>query len=138
VLNAEHGARIGQALFAESFSDKIKAEEGLQIVAPFETVALFGKNKQKIEVGALINTGRYRSTIAGELAKSLGLLDRRDLLWFQHEKSEGKAPVVEVTFKMKQHKKTSAFVVSKSLNKSKIQLEIGRMDLGGFLVGENS
>jgi hypothetical protein len=79
-----------------------------------------------------------RASLAGELAKSLGLLDRRDLLWFQHEKSEGKAPVVEVTFKMKQHKKTSAFVVSKSLNKSKIQLEIGRMDLGGFLVGENS
>ncbi len=136
VLNPEHGVRIGQALFAENYSDKIKAEEGLVIISPFETVTLTGDNKVKEEVPALINTGRFRSAISSDLAKKLGLIDLDDLLWYQQEKEEGKVPVIEVNFKLKDRRSTGAMVVSKSLNKSKYQLEIGRNDLKGFLVGE--
>ncbi len=136
VLNPAHGVRISQALFAENFSDKIKAEEGLTIVSPFEVVTLTGDNKVKEEVPALINTGRFRSAISSDLAKRLGLIDLDDLLWYQQEKEEGKVPVVEVPFKLKNRRSTGAMVVSKSLNKSKYQLEIGRNDLKGFLVGE--
>jgi len=137
VLNPEHGVRIGQALFAENFSDKIKAEEGLTIISPFETVTITGDNKVKEDVLALINTGRFRSAISSQLAKKLGLIDLDDLLWYQQEKEEGKVPVIEVQFKLKGRKFTGAMVVSKTLNKSKHQLEIGRNDLKGFLVGES-
>ncbi len=136
VLNPEHGVKIGQALFAESFSDKIKAEEGLTIVKPFEMVTVHGENKTKEEVTALINTGRFRSAISTDLAKKLGLIELDDLLWYQQEKEEGKVPVIQVHFKLKERKCLGAMLVSKTLNKSKYQVEIGRNDLKGFLVGE--
>lgn len=136
VLSAEHGAKIGQSLFAENFSDKIKAEEGLKIVQPFETVTIFAEAKQKFDELALLNTGRFRSAISSELAKKLGLIDIDDLLWFQQEKEEGRVPVVEVSYKLKDRKKTTAMVVTRKLNKSKHQIEIGRNDLSGFLIGD--
>jgi alpha-L-glutamate ligase-like protein len=138
VLNAEHGVRIGQALFAETFSDKIAAEDGLTIIAPFEQVDIYDRQKHKNQETALINTGRFRSAIALDLAKDLSLIDPDDLLWFQQEKEEGRVPVIEVLIKLKNRKFTTAMVVSKKLNKSKYAIEIGRRDLAGFLVGENT
>lgn len=137
VLNPGHGVKIAQALFAENFSDKIKAEEGLKIVSPFETITVYGDQKVKEEVPALMNTGRFRSAIASELAKKLGLIDLDDLLWYQQEKEEGRVPVVEVPFKLKDQRCSSGMVVSMKLNKSKYPIEIGRNDLKGFLVGEH-
>jgi len=137
VLNAEHGVKIGQSLFAESFGDKIKAEDGLMIVNPFEKIVVFGDKKEKIEIDTLLNTGRFRSAIASNVAKQLGLIDVDDLLWFQQETGEGKLPVVEVTFKLHDRKIKTAMVVSKKLNKNKYGVELGRKDLVGFLVGEN-
>ncbi|HEX8016934.1 MAG TPA: sugar-transfer associated ATP-grasp domain-containing protein, partial [Flavobacterium sp.] len=136
VLNPEHGVRIGQALFAENFSDKIKAEDGLTIIKPYEEVVLYDGDKNKLVVESLINTGRFRSAISSNLASQLKLIQRDDLLWYQQEKEEGRVPVAEVTFKLKTRKQTTAMIVSKQLNKSKYQLEIGRNDLAGFLVGE--
>lgn len=138
VLNPEHGVKIGQALFAESFADKIKAEDGLSIAAPHEDILVYGENKTSITSQALLNTGRFRSAISSSLAEELGLIDIDDLLWFQNESGEGKVPVVEVTFKLKDRKIKTAMVVSKRLNKMKYQMEVGRKDLSGFLVGENT
>lgn len=135
VLNAEHGVRIGQALFAESFADKIMAEEGLTIVNPREEIQVIGENRKKKKCQALINTGRFRSAISTELADQLGLIDLDDLLWFQQESEEGKVPVVEVGFQLKNKRRSTAMVVSKRLNRSKHKVEIGRKDLAGFLVG---
>jgi alpha-L-glutamate ligase-like protein len=137
VLNPEHGVKIGQSLFAEKFSDKIKAEEGLIIVSPFEEITVYGGDKEKEVIEAVMNTGRFRSAISSDFAKKLGLIDLDDFLWFQQEKEEGKVPVVEVTYRLKGQKNTTAMVVSKTLNKSKYQVELGRNDLSGFLVGEN-
>jgi alpha-L-glutamate ligase-like protein len=138
VLNSDHGVRIGQALFAEKFSDKIKANDGLTILEPFEEVMVYGDNKTRDEVRALMNTGRFRSAIASDMAKKLGLIDIEDLLWYQTEKEEGRAPVVQVTFKLKNKKITTPMIVSKKLNKAKHHLEIGRNDLSGFLVGDTT
>lgn len=135
VLNPEHGAKIGQSLFAETYSDKIKAEDGLKIISPFEEIVIYGEQKQRAEQTALINTGRYRSAISSDLAKELGLIDVDDLLWFQQEKEEGRVPVVQVTYKLRDKKTTTAMVVSRSLNKGKYSVEIGRNDLAGLLVG---
>jgi alpha-L-glutamate ligase-like protein len=136
VLNSEHGVRIGQALFAESFADKIKAEEGLMILNPKEVVTLFGDNKDKLDVEGIMDTGRFRSAIAKSVAEELGLIEIDDFLWFQAESDETKAPVVEVTFRVKGRKIKTAMVVTKRLNKSTAKVEIGRNDLKGFLVGE--
>lgn len=136
VRNSEHGVKIAQALFAESFADRIKAKEGLSIVNPTEKITIFGNYKKDLETTALINTGRYRSAIAINTAKDLGLIDFEDLLWFQTESGEGKVPVVEVKFKLKNKTIKTAMVVSKSLNRSFYKVQIGRKDLQGFLVGE--
>ena len=135
VLNPEHGARIGQALFAESFPDRIKAEDGLTIISPFEEIQVYDQEKNKKPISALIDTGRFRSAIASSLAKELKLVEPTDLLWYQQEKDE-RVPVVEVVFRLKGRKRTTAMIVSKSLNKAKYLIQIGRNDLAGFLVGE--
>ncbi len=135
VRDAEHGVKISQALFAEHFADKIKAKEGLTIISPRENVTVFGDNKQEASALAIINTGRFRSTIGSDFAGQLGLIDLDDLLWFQAEQGEGKIPVVEVKFKLKDQKIKTAMLVSKKLNSTKHKLEIGRQDLANFLVG---
>lgn len=139
VLSAEHGVKIGQALFAATFADKIKAEDGLLIVPPRTTLSVYDGNDTKIKhtVEALLNTGRFRSAISRQLAEDLSLLSTDDLLWFQTEKDETKAPVIEVIFRLKERKIKTAMVVLKRLDKSVYKIEIGRNDLGGFLVGEN-
>jgi alpha-L-glutamate ligase-like protein len=135
VRDAEHGVKISQALFAERFADKIKAKEGLTIVSPREEIIVFDDQKKPVAASALINTGRARSAIASDLASELGLIDLDDLLWFQPEQEEGKVPVVEVGFKLKDQKIKTAMLVSKKLNNKKYKLEIGRQDLANFLVG---
>ncbi len=139
VLNPEHGVKIGQALFAESFADKIKAEDGLLIVPPRTQVYVYENEvtKKRHETEALLNTGRFRSAISRALAEDLHLINTNDLLWFQTEKDESKAPVVEVYFRLKERKVKTAMVVLKRLDKSPYKVEIGRNDLSGFLVGEN-
>lgn len=139
VLSAEHGVKIGQALFAESFADKIKAEDGLVIVPHRVNLSVYDgtQTRSKHEVAALLNTGRFRSAISRQLAASLHLLSSDDLLWFQTEKDETKAPVIETVFRLKTRKIKTAMVVLKRLDKSQYKVEIGRNDLSGFLVGEN-
>lgn len=134
VLSAEHGVKIGQALFAETFADKIKGDEEFLILDIVETVIVYGDGNKKIEAKALINTGRYRSSISSDLAKELGLIDVDDLLWFQQVKGEGKLPVVELKIKIKKKTFKTPVLVSKSLNNQKNKIEIGRKDLGGFVV----
>ena len=134
VLNPEHGVKVGQALFAASFSDKIISEEGLTILKPIETVMVYDAKKMGREVKALINTGRLRTAISENLAKDLKLIEPENLLWFQQEKKEPLAPVVEVVIRIKQRKIKTAVIVSKRLNKTSQTVEIGRRDLSGFLV----
>ncbi len=134
VLSADHGVRIGQALFAESFADSIENKGELPIVDTGEPITLYGDGKKKIESKALINTGRYRSAIASNLAKELDLIDVDDLLWFQQVAGEGKRPVVELKFKLKNKTVETSVIVSKKLNRSPQKVEIGRKDLTGFVI----
>ncbi len=135
VINANHGVRIGQALFAERYADDLISREGLTILRPKEAVRVLGDDNSEAEVTARINTGRYRSAISEALAEELGLVDLDDLLWFQKERSEGNVPVVEVALYLSDHKIKTAMIVSKRLNRSSFKIEIGRRDLSGFLVG---
>ncbi|NCN03902.1 MAG: hypothetical protein GW942_02410, partial [Candidatus Pacebacteria bacterium] len=83
-----------------------------------------------------VNTGRFRSAISEEFADQLGLVDLEDLLWRQQEGLEGKLPVVEVQFSMKSKKQKTAMVVTKTLNRTKHHVELGRKDLQGYLIGD--
>ena len=84
----------------------------------------------------MANTGRFRSVISEAFADQLGLVDLEDLLWRQQEGIEGKLPVVEVSFKIKNQTRTTGMLVSKRLNRTAYQVELGRQDLQGFLIGE--
>jgi hypothetical protein len=134
VLSADHGVRIGQALFAETFSDKLIGKGELPIIESEENIIVYGERKLKQEAKALINTGRFRSAIASNLAKELDLIDVDDLLWFQQVAGEGKRPVVEVKFKLKNKTVNTSMIVSKKLNIGPHKIEIGRRDLSGFMI----
>jgi len=131
VLNAQHGVKIGQALFAESYLET--EEENKQFINHKEDITIFGDKRSHKEAKAFINTGRFRSAIASELTGELGLIDQEDLLWYQQEE-EGKVPVVKVVFEMKGQKISTEMIVSKRLNRSQHKIEIGRKDLTGFII----
>jgi hypothetical protein len=132
VLNPKHGVRIAKALFAENYFEA--EEERLTIVNPKEDIIIFGDNSRTEKVLALIKTGRYRSALASDLARDLGLIDLEDLLWYQQEAGEGKVPVVEVEFELNEERVKTTMIVSKRLNRSRHKVELGRRDLAGFLV----
>jgi alpha-L-glutamate ligase-like protein len=137
VVNAEHGVKIAQALFASDFSGRIKVKSEISNISLKEEILLFGDEKQKILTTAFINTGRLHSAIARDLAGELGLLDIEDLLWFQKEKEEGSLPVVEIKFKLKGQIIKTTMLVSKKLNHRQHKVEIGRKDLDGFIISPN-
>jgi len=62
------------------------------------------------------------------------LIDVDDLLWFQSEQEEGKVPVVEVKFKIKEQVVKTTMIVSNKLNSKKNKIEIGRQDLKNFII----
>ena len=132
VMDAEHGVLIAQALFAENYLEAERAR--LTIIKPKGKAIIYGDNQMQAEVGAFVKTGRFRSAIASEVAQDLGLIDVEDLLWYQQEAGEGKVPVVEVKFELDHRQVETTVIVSKRLNRTKHKLEIGRRDLGGFLV----
>jgi alpha-L-glutamate ligase-like protein len=132
VLNPKHGVRIAKALFAENYFET--EEERLTIINPKEDIIIFGDNARSEKVLALIKTGRYRSALASDLARDLGLIDLEDLLWYQQEAGEGKVPVVEVEFELNEERVKTTMIVSKRLNRSRHKVELGRRDLAGFLV----
>lgn len=134
--NVSHAVRIAQALFAESVPAQTLADAEMTIVGHKETVQVYDEHEKITDVSALINTGRYRSAISVTTAKELGLLDPSDLLWNQEVEGEGKVPVIEVKFKLKHRVITTQMVVSKKLTTVKHDIELGRKDLTGFLVGE--
>ena len=135
VLDVAHGAKIGRALFAEKFADKIKSEEGLTVISPKEKITIRKSKNESTEVTALVNTGRFRSIIAHQVAEELDLLKPEELLWFEKDGKDGASPIVEVKITLKDQKIQTAMVVSKKLNKTVHKIELGRNDLKGFLVG---
>ncbi len=133
--SVSHAVKIAQSLFTETISVQ-ELEGDRTIVSPHEQVLIYDDDEKTHEVEALLNTGRFRSAIGIQKAKELGLSAPSDLLWNQEIEGEGKLPVVEVKFKLKHRVVTTQMAVSKKLSATKHDIEIGRNDLGGFLVGE--
>lgn len=136
VKDAEHGVKIAKALFASSFADRVRAEEGIKTVDVFEEVKIKGKDGKKLTVPAKIDTGAWRTSIDKTLAEDLGLLEEKNVLWEKAVRSSigrEKRPVINITFWLKGKKiKTTAGVADRS--RLRKPLIIGRGDLVGFLV----
>lgn len=134
IQGPKHGVKVAQALFASDFASKIKNKAEFPVVSLYEDIIVWGDNKQKIETSAFLNTGRFSSAISKKLAQELGLIDVDDLLWFQSEQEEGKVPVVEVKFKIKEQMVKTTMIVSNKLNSKQNKIEIGRKDLKNFII----
>lgn len=134
IQGPKHGVKVAQALFASDFASKIKNKAEFPVVSLHEEIIVWGDNKQKVETTAFLNTGRFSSAISKKLAQELGLIDVDDLLWFQSEQEEGKVPVVEVKFRIKEQTIKTTMIVSNKLNSKQNKIEIGRKDLKNFII----
>lgn len=132
-----HAVRIAQALFAEEYPLQL-AEGEFVILSPKEKVTLYDADENSHQYEALINTGRFRSAISREVAAKHGFIGSKNLLWKQYVEGEGKVPVIEAKFKIKDRIIKSSLIVTKKLDGKPVSIEIGRRDLRGFLVGETS
>lgn len=137
VLDPKHGVKISQALFARSFSGEIPSEDGPSVISHFPVIKVYDDHRKLHKVQALVNTGRHRSAISQKLADKLGLLDLEDLLWRQKEGIEGKLPVIEVKFRVNKKLIKTAMVATKRLDNKKHNIELGRKDTQGFLIGDD-
>ncbi len=133
--SVSHSVRIAEALFAEEYPMQL-AEGEFVILSPKEPILLIDQNEKMHPYDALINTGRFRSAISREVAKKRGFISMRSLLWKQEIEGEGKVPVIEAKFKLKDRIVNSTMIVTKKLDGRPVPIEIGRKDLKGFLVGE--
>jgi len=137
VRSEEHAIKISQTLFGESFVDKVKPEETLKVVEVLESIRILGKGGQKHEVLAKIDTGALRTSIDTTLAKSLGLLEPNNVLFYRHYRSslgkKHRRPVIALVFWLKGKKiRTAANVTERGHLNTPVL--IGRRDLGQFLV----
>lgn len=133
--NVGHAVRIAQALFAEEYPMQL-ADSEFVILSPKEKVELIDVDENKHKYDAMINTGRFRSAISREVAKRHAFTSAQSVLWKQEVEGEGKVPVVDVKFKLKDRVIRSSMIVTKKLDGRPTPVEIGRKDLTGFLVGE--
>jgi alpha-L-glutamate ligase-like protein len=138
IKDAEHGVRVAQTLFAARFADRVMVKEGVKILAAIEEVKIRSADKAKVPVLARVDTGAFRSSIDRGLARQLGLLTKKNILWkdrFTYRSATGRQtrPVIGLTFWLAGRRiKTSASVADRS--KMKTPLLVGRNDLGSFLV----
>lgn len=136
VRDFEHGVKIAKAIFAERFSDRVKAEEGIKTIGVWEDAKIVGSDKKKHIVKAKIDTGAWKTSIDKDLAAKLGILDKSNVLWTKIYKSSlGKEvrKVVSLKFYLAGTKiSTIANVAARSHLRT--PLIIGRKDLKGFLV----
>ncbi|MBI3397202.1 RimK family alpha-L-glutamate ligase [Candidatus Woesebacteria bacterium] len=79
VIDAEHGVKIGKAIFSERLSRRVSKDEQKKI-SVWEEVRIIGKLKNIITY-AKVDTGAWRTSIDKDLAKNLGILNKKNILW---------------------------------------------------------
>lgn len=131
--NVVHAAKIGQALFAESYPGTT-GEGEKPIIHWKETIKVKGDDERYHDILTRMNTTRFRSAIAEKVATELRLNEMKDKLWNQQDEEEGNIPVVPVTIKVKDRIIHTDMLVSRKLNHKKHDMELGRKDLGSFLI----
>lgn len=138
VRDEVHGVKIGKALFAASFSDRVKGSDGVRTIKAVEEIKIKGlmHKKQRRRVHAKVDSGAWRTSISKSLAQELGLLKEENILWSKTVKSSlGKEDraVISFTFWLAGKKITTPASVAKRMA-LKYPVIIGRKNLRGFLV----
>lgn len=136
IRDVEHGIRVAKALFAEWFSDRVLAKEGIKIISIFEKIKIKSSSGKLFEVLAKIDTGAWRSSINKDLALKLGLLDKRNILWtkkFRSALGVEERPVINMAFWLAGRKIVSPASVAKR-TALRYPVIVGRKNLKGFLV----
>src|SRR3989344_1322494 len=124
IRDVAHGVRVGKALFAEMFADRVKADEGVTIVENFETVKVRSAQKKLVEVEAMVDTGAFRSAIDRKLAEDLGLMEENNVLWekgYASTLGRERRKVIEVIYYLKGKKiKAAVSVANRAARRTKI------------------
>lgn len=136
VRDAVHGVKIAKAIFAERFSDRVKAEEGIKTIGVWEDAKIVGADKKKHIVKAKIDTGAWKTSIDKDLAAKLGILDKSNVLWTKIYKSSLGREVRKVVSLKFYLAGTRISTIANVATRSHLRtpLIIGRKDLKGFLV----
>jgi alpha-L-glutamate ligase-like protein len=136
VRDAEHGVKIAKALFAGRFADIIAAKEGVKTIHVWEEVKIVSSTGHKHVVKAKIDTGAWKTSIDKELADSLGLEKKSNILWTKEYKSSfgsEKRKVISIIFYLAGRRISTIANVADRSN-LRTPLIIGRRDLEGFLI----
>lgn len=137
VDDAEKGVKIGKALFASKFANRVSfTGEGKPVVGIFEKIKIKNGKKKMVEVHAKIDTGARSTSIDQSLALELGLLTPDNVLWTKKVKNSlgfEERTLISVTLKIKgKIIKTRAGLTDRRTLRR--QLLIGRRDLTEFVV----
>ncbi|HSV94712.1 MAG TPA: sugar-transfer associated ATP-grasp domain-containing protein [Spirochaetia bacterium] len=133
----EKGVKIGKALFASKFANRVSfVGEEKPVLGIFESIKIKkGKNKWA-EVHCKIDTGARSTSIDQSLALELGLLVPENVLWtkkFKNSLGFEERTVIALTLKLKGRViRTRAGLTNRT--ELRRQLLIGRRDLKEFLV----
>jgi len=136
IQDAEHGVKVAKALFASSFSDRVKVKEGIKTLSVFEEIKIKSVAGKKFKTVAKLDTGAWRTSIDRALAEDLGLLDKENVLWYKKVKGaigSEKRPVINLTYWLAGRKITTPASVAKRLS-LKFPVIIGRKNLKGILI----
>lgn len=136
VDDSEHGVRVAKTLFAERFTNRAAVLENIKTIRAFERVRVIGSQGEKKEVRAKVDTGAWRSSIDRKLAKELGLLKKRNILWskvFKSSLGKEKRNVINLTFYLA-GRRINTMVSVATRGDLKRPIIIGRRDLVGFVV----
>ncbi len=133
----EKGVKIGKALFASKFANRVRFNgEEKPVIGIFENVAVKNGKKKMVEVRAKIDTGAKGTSIDRDMAIELGLLTPENVLWTKKVKNSlgfEERVLVALTLKLKGRiiKTRASLTERKHLRR---QLLIGRRDLKDFVV----
>lgn len=137
VEDSEKGVKIGKALFASKFANRVLfTGEGKPVIGIFEKVNVKNGKKKMIEVNAKIDTGARGTSIDQNLAIELGLLKPENVLWTKKVKNSlgiEDRTLVGITIKLKGKIIKTRASLTNRVNLRR-QLLIGRRDLTDFVV----
>lgn len=130
VETAEKGVRIGKDLFGSRAKGK---KESLTV---FERIEVLDGRKKKVKLEAKIDTGAHSTSIDKDLAKSLGLLKKKNILWtedFRSALGKQNRQIIGLTLWLGGKKLiTTASVANRGNLRKKIL--IGKRDLKGYII----
>lgn len=137
VESSEKGVKIGKALFASKFANRVSfAGETKPVLAIFESAKVKTNKNKWVEVRCKIDTGARSTSIDQSLAMELGLLIPENVLWTKKVKNSlglEERTMIAITFKLKSKIiRTRASLTNRASLRR--QFLIGRRDLKEFVV----